>query len=120
MTFIDAINIVDGIKFNTFTEDDKIRWLYELEEKIERDLSGRYKSFYYGIIHRFDGPETSLLFCDCEELYIKYLEAMIDYHNGETDSYNRAITIFNNMYQDYMNYYIRTNEPIQNGDGFIF
>ena len=45
---------------------------------------------------------------------------MIDYNNGETDSYNRSITLFNNLYQNFMDWYIRRNMPAQHGAGFLF
>lgn len=123
MTIIEAINQVDGIKFNTYSQEDKVRWLSSLDAKITAVLEGAYPS-PMAVSMPYD-PNTDmerelLLESPWDEMYIRWMEAMIDYNNGETDSYNRSITLFNNLYQNYMDWYIRRNMPAQNGSGFLF
>ena len=123
MTIIEAINQVDGIKFNTYSQEDKVRWLSSLDAKITAVLEGSYPS-PMAVSMPYD-PNTDmerelLLESPWDEMYIRWMEAMIDYNNGETDSYNRSITLFNNLYQNYMDWYIRRNMPTQNGSGFLF
>ena len=123
MTIIEAINQVDGIKFNTYSQEDKVRWLSSLDAKITAVLEGAYPS-PMGVSAPYD-PNTDmeqklLLESPWDEMYIRWMEAMIDYNNGETDSYNRSITLFNNLYQNFCDWYIRRNMPAQNGAGFLF
>ena len=123
MTIIEAINQVDGIKFNTYSQEDKVRWLSSLDAKITAVLEGAYPS-PMGVSAPYD-PNTDmerelLLESPWDEMYIRWMEAMIDYNNGETDSYNRSITLFNNLYRNFMDWYIRRNMPAQNGAGFLF
>ena len=123
MTIIEAINQVDGIKFNTYSQEDKVRWLSSLDAKITAVLEGAYPSPMW-VSAPYD-PNTDmerelLLESPWDEMYIRWMEAMIDYNNGETDSYNRSITLFNNLYQNFCDWYIRRNMPAQNGAGFLF
>lgn len=123
MTIIEAINQVDGIKFNTYSQEDKVRWLSSLDAKITAVLEGAYPA-PMAVSMPYD-PNTDmemelLLESPWDEMYIRWMEAMIDYNNGETDSYNRSITLFNNLYQNFMDWYIRRNMPAQRGAGFLF
>ena len=43
--------------------------------------------------------------------YLRWLEAQMDYANGEYDRYNNSITMFNTAYSDYERYYNRMNMP---------
>ena len=123
MTIIEAINQVDGIKFNTYSQEDKVRWLSSLDAKITAVLEGAYPS-PVGVSVPYD-PNADmerdlLLESPWDEMYLRWMEAMIDYNNGETDSYNRSITLFNNLYQNFCDWYIRRNMPAQHGAGFLF
>ena len=123
MTIIEAINQVDGIKFNTYSQEDKVRWLSSLDAKITAVLEGAYPSpmgFSVPYDPNADMERDLLLESPWDEMYIRWMEAMIDYNNGETDSYNRSITLFNNLYQNFCDWYIRRNMPAQNGAGFLF
>lgn len=123
MTIIEAINQVDGIKFNTYSQEEKVCWLSNLDAKITAVLEGTYPD-PMGVSVPYD-PNADmerelLLESPWDEMYLRWMEAMIDYNNGETDSYNRSITLFNNLYQNFMNWYIRRNMPAQHGPGFLF
>lgn len=123
MTIIEAINQVDGIKFNTYSQEDKVRWLSSLDAKITAVLEGAYTAPM--VVSMPYDPNTDMerelmLESPWDEMYLRWMEAMIDYNNGETDSYNRSITLFNNLYQNFMDWYIRRNMPSQNGAGFLF
>lgn len=122
MTLLEAINQVDSVKFNTYSQEDKVRWISSLDRKISVVLDGPYQGAM-GIFAPYDigrDMDTELLLdSPWDEMYLRWMEAMIDYNNGETDSYNRSITLFNNLYENFMAWYIRSNMPRQNG-GFVF
>lgn len=123
MTLIEAINQVDGIKFNTYSQEDKVRWISSLDAKITAVLEGSYPyalSVSVAYDPNTDMEQELLLESPWDEMYIRWMEAMIDYNNGETESYNRSITMFNNLYQNFRDWYIRRNMPVQPADGFIF
>jgi hypothetical protein len=53
-------------------------------------------------------------------MYLRWLEAMIDYHNSDDDRYNNAIILFNNAYDGYKKHYTRTHKPLGMGKRFIY
>lgn len=48
-----------------------------------------------------------------DDIYIKWLEAQIDYANGEYAKYNNSISMYNAAYDAYAKWYNRTHMPIQ-------
>lgn len=117
MTIIEAIGIINALKPNNFTELDKVGWLSEIECTIKSDIIDTHEG---GEDILFDGynqntnTESKLLASEpYDDLYIKWLEAKIDYHNAEYQKYNNSITAFNNIYSAFERYYNRTHKPIQ-------
>ena len=55
-----------------------------------------------------------------DEMYLRWLEAQIDYHNGEYDKYNNAIIMFNTVYEAYQAFYTRNHLPVVRGKRFLF
>ena len=124
MTIAEVISKVDALKPNTFTPEDKIDWLSSLDHRVKTQIIDAHVHndpvFFYG----YDGltdQETELLVpAPYDEMYLRWLEAMIDYHNSDDDRYNNAIILFNNAYEGYKKHYTRTHMPISLGKGFIF
>lgn len=115
MTINEVITQVDELKPNQVSEDIKVRWLSVLEGKIideiilTHELADRIEFNGYTI----NDMETELLVPDTyADLYIYYVEAMIDQVNNEGARYASSMQMFNNAWQDYANYYNRNNKPI--------
>ena len=119
MTIREAIERTDALLFNTYTTEEKIRWLSQVEWDIVRnvmELHQGYEGFGFFGYDRDTDPETVLLAqAPYDEMYLVYLESKIHYHNGETDRYNVSAMLFNQLYESYANYYKRTHLPISEG-----
>ena len=48
-----------------------------------------------------------------DEMYIRWLEAQIDYANGEIGKYNNAMSTYNSIVTNFRNYYNREHLPLQ-------
>jgi hypothetical protein len=124
MTIAEVISKVDALKPNTYTQEDKVEWLSTLDSRVMTQIIDAHEGgpdiHFYG----YDGPidqETELLVpAPYDEMYLRWLEAMIDYHNSDDDRYNNAIMLFNNAYEGYKKYYTRTHMPKSGGKRFIF
>ena len=46
-----------------------------------------------------------------DDIYIRWLEAQIDYANGEYGKYQNAMAMFNAAYSNYERYYNRNHMP---------
>ena len=47
-----------------------------------------------------------------DEPILRWLEAQIDYTNGEYEKYNNSIEMFNTAWTEYQNYYNRNHMPL--------
>ena len=124
MTIAEAISKVDALKPNTYAPEDQVDWLSTLDARVKSQIIDTHKScdhlHFYGY-HSVLEQETELLDpAPYDEMYLRWLEAMIDYHNSEDDRYNNAIMLFNNAYEGYKKHYTRTHMPRNKGKRFIF
>lgn len=120
MTIAEAIATVDSLKPNTFTQEQKIVWLSNLDKRITVQILGAHEKDKRIRPHFYGYDETDL---DTEliapapydTMYLRWLEAMIDYHNSDDDRYNNAIILCNNDYEDFKTHYTRTHMPLNKG-----
>ena len=115
MKIIEAINRIDSLKHNTYSMNDKIAWLSRLDSNIKRLIIDTHEGWervsFTGYNDKTDLNTEMLVPEPFDELYLRWLEAQIDYTNGEYDKYNNAITMYQVAYDAYANYYNRTNMP---------
>ena len=138
MTPNKAIEIVDRVKPNSYSEEDKLRWINELDGMVKRlvfqwdeaylkEIEALYKSdkttekekeVYADILKKakpYSYPEdmdTNLLITEpFENVYPLYLEAQIDFHNREYDHYNNSVMMFESQYTEFKKAYIREYSP---------
>ena len=172
MKISEAINQLDELKHNTYTQSNKVQWLSRLDamvkkqiidthegadkdEEIEKYIQDQKKAYEkqvteYMKIHEvsreeaeknvefvevkykdakehieatrnditFTGYDDStdmntelLIPAPFDEVYLRWMEAQIDYHNGEYGKYNNSMDMFNTSYNAYQNEYNRTHMP---------
>lgn len=124
MTIREAINRVDGLKHNVYSENEKIAWLSKVDSMVKSLIIDTHE--YGGYVY-FDGYDqdtdlnTELLVpAPFDGMYLRWLEAQIDYHNGENAGYNSAIILFNSEFNSYAQHYNRNNMPLNKGNRFVF
>lgn len=115
MKIIEAITRLDSLKHNTYTEADKIIWLSRLDGMVKKHIIDTHDGAEDVIFTGYDSEtdlQTELLVpAPFDEIYIRWLEAQIDYANGEYDKYNNAILMYQAAYNAYANYYNRNHMP---------
>ena len=124
MKIIEAINGLDALKFNTYSQDDKIQWLSRLDNMVKKQIIDTHEgaeSVSFGG-YTADTPLDTVLLVPApwDEVYLRWLEAQIDYHNGEYDKYNNAIIMFNTAFEAYAAYYTQNHMPVKRGRRFLF
>ena len=115
MTLIEAITHIDTIKPNQYSQPDKIRWLSNLDWTVKTEIIDTHEGAEGVIFNGYDVNtplDTELLIpqnhSDC---YSKWLEAQIDYANGEYGKYNNSTMAFNDLYAAFERWYNRTHMP---------
>lgn len=114
MTIIEAINRTDALKFNNFTQQEKVAWLSILDGKIKNEVIDTHEGEEVDFIgYDSTTPLNTVLLAPTpyDELYIRWIEAQIDYFNGEIGKYNNSINMFNAAYSQYDRWYNRTHMP---------
>lgn len=109
MKCYDAVRWVDEKQHNVYSLEDKLLWLRQVEEQADQ-LRQRCGLKAENVIPE---PETELSVpAPFDQLYLRWLEAQIDYTNQEFLKYNNAMAMFNAVWQEYANFLRRKAESI--------
>lgn len=107
MTPNKAIEIIDRLRPNSYSEEDKLRWINELEGMVQRLV------IQSDTINQLSYPEDMekelLISAPYDDCYTLFLEAKIDYYNREYSNYNNSAVVFESQFNEYKKDYIRHN-----------
>lgn len=124
MTIIEAITKIDSLKYNTYSQEDKVDWLSRLDWMVKRQIIDTHEGGeavpFTGYDADTDLHTVLLIPAPFDEIYLRWLEAQIDYTNGEMDKFNASIIMYNTAYEAFENYYNRNHRPVKKGRRFIF
>jgi len=119
MRIIDAISRVDGLYFNTFSNDDKVAWLSKLDGLVYKQIIATHEGAedrgFTGYDPLKDLQTPLLVPAPYDEMYIPWLQAQMELALRETDGYNASILTFNAEFGAFENEYNRTHLPKHKG-----
>lgn len=95
MTIDEAIGWVDTKKHNVYSREDKLTWISQVEG-MAAELMTRHGCTW-------EAPEEDTLSIPApfDQLYLRWMEAQIDYTNQEYLKYNNAMAVFNALWLEY-------------------
>lgn len=112
----EVLSYFDNQVPNQYSDEEKIRWLNEIESQIYNDIILTHKDADKIAFHGFraDTDINTQMIVDLEysELYRFWLEKSVHYANGEIDRMNNAMTMFQTYYDNYFSYYNRNHRPV--------
>ena len=111
-----AFNVIakaDEFKPNTWSEEDKLKWLGELEQTIYQDIVLTHDNPHNIEYNRTDRDSILIAPDRFSDMYIMWLLAKIDFNNGDITRYNNDNIVFNQQYVEFQNWWNRTYMPIQ-------
>ena len=124
MKINEASRSLDSLKFNTYTQDNKVEWLSRLDSMVKQQIIDTHEGAESVSFNGYtaDTPLDTVLLVPApyDEVYLRWMEAQIDYHNGEYDKYNNAIIMFNTAFEAYQKHYNSAHKPVQRGRRFLF
>ena len=104
----EAIERVDVLRPNPFSEEEKLRWLSELDGKISKEVLKLGKVFDYTGV---EPSETELLVrLPYTDVYLFYLCAMIDFFSRDYEEYNNSMLMVNTILNSLAKAVIRGDE----------
>lgn len=125
MTVQECIDIVDNVKPNQYSKEDKVGWLSFVDGIIINDVLKTHED-YRGQYDDFTGynPERTDIGLVApppyDRLYVAFLKMKIDEENGETARYNNSAAMYNAYMMEYRKYYNKIHVPLQKNRLKIF
>ena len=131
MTIMDALYRIDELKPNSYSQPEKIKWLSSLDGVIKSEIIDTHErcgnkeccgedKVFSGYKEDTDLNTVLLVLAPYDDIYLRWLEAQIDYANGEYGKYNNSLVAFNDAYTLYQKYYNRNHMPISKQKRFRF
>ena len=113
MKIIEAISRIDSLKHNTYTQSDKVAWLSELDSMVKVEIIDTHEgeSDFKGYDDSTDLQTELLITAPYDKAYLLWMEAQIDYYNGEYSKYSNAMNMFYTAYDGFKNYYNKNHMP---------
>lgn len=120
MTIQECIDMVDNVKPNQYSVEDKVRWLSYLDGIIIEEVLKTHEDYdeKYDEFTGYSAERTGaglIVGAPHDILYTAYLKMKIDEENGETARYNNSATMFNSYMLEYRKHYNRTHMPLSQG-----
>lgn len=115
MTILEAVHKIDTVKPNSYTQPEKVRWLSTLDGIIKSEIIDTHEGgedvVFEGYVDTTNLDTVLLVPAPYDDIYVRWLEARIDYANGEYGKYNNSLTAYNDAYDLYARYYNRNHMP---------
>jgi len=116
MTISEAIETLDNLMPNAYTQENKVSWLSQIDTLIYNNIIATHDG---AEDVEFDGYKEEAPYCTkllveepYDEIYYLWMESRVNYLNGELTKYNNSITRYNDIFQTYSNWYNRTHMPL--------
>lgn len=118
MTVFEAITRLNTLKPSQYDEDTLVSWLSELEGLIYNEIIKWHESGeeFLPIDPEADMDRELLAAEPYDDVYLKYLMAQVDFHNGEFTRYNNSMIMYNTALSAFADWYNRNNMPKQESE----
>ena len=113
MTANKAIERASNVCPDAYSEEDKLRWISELDGMVKRIVHQETEAEPYRFPEDMD--KELVIPAPFDGVYELYILSKIDFHNQEWSKYNNTATAFHAMFEDYKKAYIRENMPKSSG-----
>lgn len=118
MTIREAIDRTDAVKPNSYSTEEKVRWLAILDGMVKNEIIDTHEGGELVVFVPYTAStlvNTVLLIAEpyAQEVYPAWLAAQIDFANEEIPRYNNDMQAYNAAYDLYSDWYNRTHMPLQ-------
>lgn len=120
MTIKKALEALDSSCYNTCSQAQKVAWLSLLDSMVKTQILDLYVPdegcpAFSGYDETTDLDTELLVPAPFDEMYLHWLEARVDYGNGEIIRFNNANAMFETVRQRFCDHYHRSHTPLSAG-----
>lgn len=115
MKIKEAIDRADGFKPNQYSEEDKVKWLSDLDYQIYFEVLCEHEPVPKDgfVPYSIDDINKELIVGEpFTDLYVDYLKMKVDEANEETARYNNSLLMFNAKYSLFAKDYHKKHKPL--------
>lgn len=116
MKIKEALDRTFALRPDSFPQEEKIAWLNELDHQTYIEVFATHENNTASeavFPYTAEAMDQELLIpSPYDKVYISYLKARIEEAYGENDSYNNAVTMYQQQLSDFRRYWHRKNRPI--------
>lgn len=112
-----ALDMIDTLKPNMFSTQQKVAWLSDLDGMVYREIILNHEGFedmepFTG--YDVETPNDTVLLATepYSDVYRHYLSAQMDIANRETGEYAKDMALYNSAWQTLVDWYNRNHLPI--------
>ena len=119
ITIGEVLSLVDSIKPNTRTAEEKILWLNNIDRMVYEEIIKAHEGFENVEFDGYDEntPQTQTLLIPKHygaDIYRFFIETQIDLANAEYSKYNTSMQLFQMAYNNYAQAYTCEHMPLAN------
>lgn len=111
MKLKEAIEFVDELKPNAYTPEQKTYWLSACEGMVQTQVFLWAPEEFFSYTWPEDGDKELLVSPPFDKLYLSYLQALIDFQNGEYGKYQNTMQMFNSDFSEFMRWFANAYRP---------
>lgn len=117
ITVGEVLSLVDSIKPNTRTAEEKTLWLNNIDRMVFEEIIKAHEGFEDIEFNGYDEntPQDQALLIPKHygaDIYRFYIETQIDLANAEYSKYNTSMQLFQMAYNNYAQAYTREHMPL--------
>lgn len=117
ITIGEVLSLVDSIKPNTRTAEEKTLWLNNIDRMVFEEIIKAHEGFEDIEFNGYDEntPQDQALLIPKHygaDIYRFYIETQIDLANAEYSKYNTSMQLFQMAYNNYAQTYTREHMPL--------
>ena len=116
MNVTEIIAAVDRLRPNGYDQEEKTRWLSEIEGMIVDEILNMAEGNdidFDGYKYEVDAEKETLIPDRFTDIYIHYLKAKIELNDDELTQYNKEVMVYQSAYNQYAAWYRRNHMPKQ-------
>lgn len=109
MTVRELLDFVADVKPNAYQEETLMQYLNECESMVWQEVMHNDPAEYVPLVTPQDDDHELMMVKPFDKCYGHYIQAMIDFQNEESVSYQNNMAMFNSQWLEYKKYMQRSD-----------